>query len=241
MSNTKLQEDFLDVQLTRKQLGIFVVRNSILQALKEVLPLFSGTILDIGCGYMPYKSLVLTPPSNATHYIGLDFAENQIYQNQPDIYWQDQKIPLTNNSVDCAMATEVFEHCSESEIVMAEALRVLKPGGTLFFTVPFLFPLHDVPHDEYRYTPFSLERHLKNAGFDQIQLKSLGGWDASLAQMLGLWVNYRLSIYPKKQALISLLIKPLIWWLTKIDQPSPLFPEGQMITGLSGIAIKPSL
>jgi len=29
-------------------------------------------------------------------------------------------------------------------------VRVLKPGGLLFLTLPFLWPLHSVPNDEYR-------------------------------------------------------------------------------------------
>jgi hypothetical protein len=52
---------------------------------------------------------------------------------------------------------------------------MLKPGSLLFFTVSFLWPLHDVPRDAYRYTPFALERHLRNSGFAQIKLKALGG------------------------------------------------------------------
>ena len=51
-----------------------------------------------------------------------------------------------------------------------------------------LWPLHDVPYDECRYTPFAIKRHLRNAGFEQFRLKPLGGWDASLAQMIGLWI-----------------------------------------------------
>ncbi len=229
--------DFLKPQCIPSKLDIFAVRQAILDALHFHLKDFSGTLLDIGCGYMPYKQLILKPPSHVQKYIGLDLKDNT-YQ-KPDLEWDGCTIPLSDNSVDCALATEVLEHCPEPELLMREALRVLKPGGLLFFTVPFLWPLHDVPHDEYRYTPYSLERHLRNVGFEQINLKALGGWDASLAQMIGLWVRRRLMRFPRKRAVLSRLVLPLIWLLTKLDQPPTEFYESCMITGLSGTAIKP--
>ena len=97
---------------------------------------------------------MLSAPSRVEKYIGLDLKDN-IYQ-KPDVEWDGRTIPLADNSIDCALAMEVLEHCPEPEVVLREALRVLKPGSSLFLTVPFVWPLHDVPHDEYRYTPFAL-------------------------------------------------------------------------------------
>ena len=201
------------------------------------LPNFRGTVLDIGCGYKPYKSLLLTPPSQAQSYIGLDLADN-IYE-KPDLQWDGQTIPLGDGTVDSALATEVFEHCPEPEVVMRETLRVLKPGGFLFFTVPFLWPLHCVPNDEYRYTPFALQRHLKNAGFEQIQLRGLGGWDASLAQLLGLWICRRVGSL-RKRAFLGFLAMPFIRYLLRRDEPPEQFTNNLMLTGISGTARRPS-
>ena len=108
----------------------------------------------------------------------------------------------------------------------------------MFFTVPFLWNLHEAPHDEYRYTPFSLERHLNNSGFSDIRIKATGGWHASMAQMLGLWVKRSpLSIIKKRY--LSFLVKPIIKYLLKIEQKEKIMlSEGQMITGLYGVAKK---
>jgi len=149
------------------------------------------------------------------------------------------------------IATEVFEHCPDPEIVMKEIWRVLKPGGILFFTVPFLWNLHETPHDEYRYTPFALKRHLIQSGFTEIEIQAMGGWDAALAQMLGLWVRRRFRGSGKKQKLLreilSRLFLPIIRFLYERDgfagsrrehRPPKEFREGMMITGLKGTARK---
>jgi SAM-dependent methyltransferase len=157
------------------------------------------------------------------------------------LLWNGKEIPLPDNAVDCAIATELFEHCPEPEVVMQEICRVLKPGGILFLTVPFLWPLHDTPYDEYRYTPFSIERHLHNASFCEIKLAPLGGWDASLAQMIGLWVRRRLKFSRKQkilQAILNPLLFPIVWGLIKIEKPQTSFSDGLMITGIWGTARK---
>ncbi len=100
-----------------------------------------------------------------SRYIGLDLENNPIYENRPDITWKGNTIPLDDGSIDCAICTEVLEHLPDPEAVLSEIHRVLKPDGLVFISVPFLWPLHDVPYDEYRYTPFSLRRHLTASGF----------------------------------------------------------------------------
>ena len=228
--------DFLNPLCSPETLDLFIPRRAILEALRIQLARFHGTVLDIGCGYMPYKPLVLKPPSRAEKYIGLDLKDNT-YQ-KCDLQWDGRTIPLEDGSVDCALATEVLEHCPDPDTVMRQALRVLRPGGLLFLTVPFLWPLHDVPHDEYRYTPFALERHLRNAGFEQIMLSALGCWDASLALMIGLWIRRR-PMSQQTRAILSRLALPVVRYLAGRDRPSLAFTESSMITGVAGTATKP--
>lgn len=229
---------FLSPLLSPDNMDLYLVRSSILRDLKEFLADCKGTVLDIGCGAMPYRSLVLRYIS-VSSYIGLDI-ENPLYQQgyKPDIYWDGKRIPLEDSSVDYAMATELFEHLPDPEQVMAEICRIVKPGGKLFFTVPFLWPFHDVPHDEYRYSPFAIERHLKASGFASVEIKALGGWDASLAQVIGLWVRRR-PMSPEQERGFTEQLFPLYKQLVENDILPEGFPEGQLVTGLSGIAHKP--
>lgn len=230
-----IRDEFINVKCSPFILDIYVIRRAIFGALMKYRHHYVGTLLDIGCGHMPYREILLAKPSRVSKYIGLDLVDN-IYQ-KPDLEWNGQQIPLDDDSVDCALATEVFEHCPEPEVVMREALRVLKTGGTLFFTVPFLWPLHCVPHDEYRYTPFSLERHLRAAGFSQIEIRALGGWEASLAQLISLWALRR-PMPRVLKAFVGVLATPIVYLLNSCDRPPLTFGESCMITGLYGIATK---
>ncbi len=234
-----MRDQFTDLELNRKTLDRFYIRTSIFDALKDALPSLSGAMLDAGCGKMPYRQYILEN-SSVTEYVGLDIESALVYEEdiKPDFYWDGVQMPFENERFDSVIATEVLEHCPDPEVILKEINRVLKPGGYFFFTVPFLWNLHEVPHDEYRYTPFSLERHLKNSGFSEIEIKATGGWHAAMAQMLGLWVR-RSSMSNRKRKLLSRILLPIIRKLIKKDNAKNIeFKEGQMITGLSGLVKK---
>jgi SAM-dependent methyltransferase len=232
---------FIAPEFNSEQYDRFIVRSSVLRALKGAIPKFGKHHLDVGCGKMPYRELILLENQNIHMYTGLDIATARPYDEavRPHYTWDGVTMPFKEGLFDSAMATEVLEHCPEPEITLRETLRVLKPGGILFFTVPFLWNLHEVPHDEYRYTPFSLERHLLNAGFTQIEINATGGWHASLAQMLALWVR-RAPMREGTKKRMAWVLKPWIKRLLKKDAMTAVkFKEGQMITGLYGFAVKP--
>jgi SAM-dependent methyltransferase len=177
--------------------------------------------------------------SKVEEYIGIDIETALVYDDtiKPDYTWEGKILPFNDNEFEAIIMTEVMEHVQEPKNVLTEANRVLKNGGHLFFTVPFLWPLHEVPHDEFRYTPFSMERFFQDAGFTNIQIHATGGWHASLAQFLGLWVR-RSNLSSMKRFIFSHLLKPIIKVLIRLDKKPIAFSEGQMITGLYGTVQK---
>jgi glycosyltransferase involved in cell wall biosynthesis len=232
-------DNFTRIYFSTDNLDKYLIRTSIFNAIKEILPQLKGKLLDIGCGKMPYRTYILKN-SEVNNYAGLDIEGALEYDAniKPDFTWDGNVMPFDAGSFDCIFATEVLEHCQEPEIVLKEAFRVLMPGGIFFFTVPFLWNLHEVPHDEYRLTPFAMERHLKSSGFKVVSIKATGGWHASLAQMMGLWVR-RAPIKRNTRIILSYLFKPIVKYLINQDKKLILtFNEGQMITGLYGVAKK---
>lgn len=232
-------DNFVKIPFSHTNLDRYFVRKSIVAALEWALSSLKGSLLDAGCGKMPYKEYILNN-SLVDEYVGLDIETALIYDEnvKPDYTWDGKTMPFTNESFDSCIAVEVLEHCPEPEVFLKEVNRVLKPGSVFFFTVPFLWNLHEVPHDEYRYTPFALERHLKNSGFNEVEIKAAGGWHAAMAQMLGMWVR-RSPMAEGKRKIISMILKPLIGMLIKKDRDFVVdFSESQMITSLYGVAKK---
>lgn len=233
--NTK--EEFIDIPLDKRHIHLYVVRNSIYNALKNDLSQMKGELLDVGCGFSPYKELFLSKNSSVTKYTGLDLADHRSYDNSPDMIWDGTKIPLQDTSVGTVIATEVLEHSPTPVALLTEIHRVLEKNGKVFITVPFFWMLHEVPHDEYRYTPFALERMMKEAGFSKISIKALGGWNASLVQMFANWVYYSDEKLRFRQWALRLLW-PFIKKLIRRDTIPTEFKTGQMITGLYCVAEK---
>ena len=230
--------NFTEIPFSITNLDIYYIRRSILKVITESLPLLKGKLLDIGCGQMPYRELI-SKKSEITAYVGVDIANALIYDPniRPDFTWDGEKLPFQDNEFDTILMIEVLEHIPCPIISLKEAFRVLNNGGILLFTVPFLWPLHEPPNDEYRYTPFSIKRIFEQSGFSNIQIHANGGWHASLAQMLGLWVR-RSNISKRNRKLISHLLKPVIKFLISKDKRPTEFNECQMITGLYGTVQK---
>ncbi len=218
----------------------FVNRRLIVRAVREVLPCFAGKVLDVGCGEKPYRHLLTHEPSRATSYLGLDLPGNKY--SEPDLAWDGITIPLPTNNMDSVMLTEVLEHTPDPQTVLQEAARVLKPNGFLFLTVPFIWPIHCVPYDEFRYTPFALLRFLETAGFVDIEIKATGGRHAVLAVILGLWVRRRpltSRVHLVTRWMLSYALWPVIWLLYKLDCRPSALEESTLIVGLSASARKP--
>lgn len=232
-------DNFINIPFSIDNLDRYVVRTAIFNAMRNHMDKFNGKLLDVGCGKMPYKEYILAN-AQVEKYVGLDIESALVYDSavKPDFFWDGNVMPFNDSNFETVLATEVLEHCPDPSLVLSEIYRVLKTDGIFFFTVPFLWPLHEVPHDEYRYTPFALERLLKNAGFTKIELSATGGWHTAMAQMIGLWLR-RASMNKSTRNILSRAAMPVMKKLLTLDRLNEInFRESQMITGIYGIAIK---
>jgi SAM-dependent methyltransferase len=146
---------------------------SIWRDLAVLLPQCRGLVLDVGCGAQPFRPL-LGPGAT---YRGIDHARTAIHlgYSVPDTsYYEGDRWPIADDSVDAVLCTETLEHVPEPPAFLAEAGRCLKPGGRLLLTVPFAARWHYIPHDYWRFTPSGLERLLSDAGFERIAVFARG-------------------------------------------------------------------
>jgi SAM-dependent methyltransferase len=161
-------------------IGIFVnpfyfARAGLRDAMVEFSPSLSGSLLDIGCGSKPYRSLF-----NVDAYIGLDIdSENSRKRGVADQLYDGGEFPFANDFFDSALCNQVLEHVFNPDEFLSEIGRVLKPGGKLLLTVPFVWDEHEQPYDYARYSSFGLRALLEKQGFKIIQHKKLAA-DASI-------------------------------------------------------------
>lgn len=133
-----------------------------------------GSVLEVGCGDRPYARFV----PDACRYISIDQlagSDDFSMERHPGvIYYAGPTFPVADASFDSLFHTEVLEHVYETGAFLAECRRVLKPGGAMFFTVPFQARYHFQPHDYFRYTPAALQRLLTDHGFSDVDVAPRG-------------------------------------------------------------------
>lgn len=129
-----------------------------------------GEVIDLGCGDMPYKDVVL---KYATRYDSLDVTPCSTEVTfSGDI--QDLGC-ICDASYDAALCLEVLEHVPDPLKALQETHRILKEDGILIVSVPHLSRVHDEPHDYFRFTHYGLRVLLERAGFSVMEIRERGG------------------------------------------------------------------
>jgi SAM-dependent methyltransferase len=135
----------------------------------------SDAVLDLGAGMKPYAPIYERYFESST---SVDVPHSPHDIHNVDILASADDLPLEAESFDCVICTEVLEHCPEPIKALGEIARVLKPGGRVFLTTPFLRPLHEMPHDYYRYTPSGLARLAATTGLLVKSIRPRGDYTA---------------------------------------------------------------
>jgi SAM-dependent methyltransferase len=125
----------------------------------------SGLIVDIGCG-----PGVFHPIFEGATIIGVDFMS---YENVNIVTDLEEELPLKGECASICLMTNFLEHSYKPIVALKSAWRILKPGGRVIITVPFLMLVHQAPYDYHRYTPFFFCELLRNAVFKSIDLTLL--------------------------------------------------------------------
>jgi SAM-dependent methyltransferase len=95
-------------------------------------------------------------------------------QKRPDVQADAAHIPYHGESFDAVLCTELLEHVPDPRLVLEEANRVLRIGGKLVITAPFLYPVHADPYDFGRYTDHYWTEILAELGFHEIRVERHG-------------------------------------------------------------------
>lgn len=139
----------------------YFARKTLASAISELSINIHGHLLDIGCGTKPYRSLFMVDS-----YRGLDI-DSPVTRDRgvADDLYDGTQFPYHSESFDSALCNQVLEHVFNPNEFLSEINRVLKPGGKLLLTVPFVWDEHEQPYDFARYSSFGLIALLEKNGF----------------------------------------------------------------------------
>ncbi|WP_200339742.1 class I SAM-dependent methyltransferase [Rhodovibrio sodomensis] len=141
-----------------------------------------GDVADIGAGEAPFYggyrdqalSIVCVDWGQSLHDVG---------RHSDHLADLNVALPLDSESVDAALMSSVLEHIAEPKRLLSEVARVLRTGGALVLEVPFLYWLHEEPHDYHRYTCHALKHMAEQAGLEVEALEAYGHAPAVLVDI----------------------------------------------------------
>jgi SAM-dependent methyltransferase len=168
----------------------FIARRGLASAVREFAHPVRGRLLDVGCGTKPYERFF-----QVEQYVGLDIESARTRASAvADHYYDGRRFPFVDCSFDAVLCNQVLEHVFNPHEFVAEMHRVLKPGGQLVLTVPFVWDEHEQPFDYARYSSFGLRALFEENGFVIERHKKI---NANVSVIFQLMNAYLYKILPK--------------------------------------------
>ncbi len=188
-------QNFLKKKITRSTLEPFIASHG-----------SEEFTLDVGCAAKaPYAKYF-------PNRIGYDVEPGK----GVDVVGDAHILPFEDDYFDNILCTEVLEHLHTPTQAIDEMRRVLKPGGTLILTTRFTFPLHDTPHDFFRYTKYGLKHLFRDWSIEEFKEETHTMQTfAVLLQTISNEVDFRGGKFTKFLFLITAKIVPYFSFLIK--------------------------
>jgi SAM-dependent methyltransferase len=114
--------------------------------------------------------------------------------SSPDLLGDACQIPVRSQTIDVVFSTQVIEHVAKPDQLLKECYRVLKPGGSLVLSGPMYWPLHEEPHDFFRFTKHGFAHLLADSGFKRWIIEEDGGDWAQIMLAINLKLTSSLAI-----------------------------------------------
>lgn len=143
----------------------YIISRQINNYISKIFNNENDLILDLGCGNKP----------SYHHYMkGKILCFDKIKTKMTHVIGDANLLPFKLNKFDKAISINSFYYFRNPFDVINNIHKILKKEGKLVLVMPFIYPIHDVPHDNYRFTEFGIKEIL-NGKFELEEIKSIGG------------------------------------------------------------------
>jgi SAM-dependent methyltransferase len=131
----------------------------LVKTVRENLPIYEP-ILEFGSLQVPGQEVFadLRHLFQGKKYIGCDIRKGPGVDRILDLH----KIDLPNESIGTVLILDTLEHVEYPRKGLEEVYRILKPNGLVVVSSVLNFPIHEHPHDYWRFTPDGFKSLLKD-------------------------------------------------------------------------------
>ena len=117
--------------------------------LKHWLPRVDGPVLEVGS--RDYGSTAsFRDFYAASEYVGLDMSEGKNVDVVADL--EQGTAPLQEGHFALAICCSVLEHVRRPWVFAENLTRLVRPGGSLYMSVPWVWRYHAYPDDYFRFS-----------------------------------------------------------------------------------------
>jgi SAM-dependent methyltransferase len=169
-----------------------------------------AVILDFGAGHGDFAQVL-----QQREVIALDvFPYDEV-----DLVCDLQTVnPFKPSSFDAIVLMNVLEHVQQPEKLLKTLAGLLRPGGSIIVTVPFMMKLHQLPYDFYRYSHLQLGNIGHEAG---LEITAIEGYYDPVLLLNESMLNVRSFALPEKAFLTRKLSRVIIaigmWFLSGLN------------------------
>jgi SAM-dependent methyltransferase len=168
-----------------------------------------GRVLEVGGGHARRRGRFRPPYDAVKHWVHLDLDPHRV----PDVRADVERLPLADDSFDVVICLEVLEYVKDVVTALGEMHRVLRAGGTLLLSTPFMHRA-DTADDYWRFTDPGLRHLLAQTGYRVVSVRPHG---AALSVAMSV-LKYALDRQPRVVRWpTGLIVWPLLLLLARLD------------------------